>query len=143
MLAEDAPAPDRKGELRALRLGGSDRYRCASTGASSRRSSSGRRRLRHLPIYHKEADVHAIVARVRINDQEAAETHLREQVVPGVSQAPGFVAGYWTRKGDTGLAMMVFESEDAATRASEQVQSAVPDAVTLEDVEIREVAAHA
>jgi hypothetical protein len=105
--------------------------------------SWGGRRVCHVRSTTEEAGVHAIVARVRINDQEAAETHLREQVVPGVSQAPGFVAGYWTRKGDTGLAMMVFESEDAATRASEQVQSAVPDAVSLQDVEIREVAAHA
>ena len=34
--------------------------------------------------------------------------------VPGVSQAPGFVAGYWTRKDDSGVGMVIFESEDAA-----------------------------
>ncbi len=42
--------------------------------------------------------MHAIVVRVTINDLEAAESTLREQVVPAASQAPGFVAGYWTRK---------------------------------------------
>ena len=52
--------------------------------------------------------MHAVVVRVTINDQDAADSHLREQVVPGVSQAPGFVAGYWTRKDDTGLAMVLF-----------------------------------
>jgi hypothetical protein len=34
-------------------------------------------------------------------------------------------------------------SENAADRMSEQVRSAVPEAMTLEDVEVREVAAHA
>jgi hypothetical protein len=87
--------------------------------------------------------VHAVVVKVRINEQEAAESHLREQVVPRVSESPGFVAGYWTRKDNGGLSMIVFESEDAANRASEQIPSMIPDAVTLEDVEVREVAAHA
>jgi len=68
---------------------------------------------------------------------------LREQVVPRVSQAPGFVAGYWTRKNDTGLSMLVFESEEAATKAREQVTANMPDAVNLESVEVREVVASA
>ena len=87
--------------------------------------------------------MHAVVTRVTINDQGPAESHLREQVVPGVSQAPGFVAGYWTRKDDTGLAMVVFESEEAAKDMSEQVPSMLPDAVTLENTEVREVVVHA
>ena len=62
---------------------------------------------------------------------------------PGVSQSPGFVAGYWTRKDNTGLSMIIFDSEDAANQASEQIPSMIPDAVTLDDVELREVAAHA
>jgi hypothetical protein len=68
---------------------------------------------------------------------------LREQVVPRVKQAPGFVAGYWTRKDNTGLSMVLFESEDGAKSASEQIPSMINEAVTLENVEIREVAAHA
>ena len=87
--------------------------------------------------------MHAVVVKVKINDLEAADSHLRERVVPAISQAPGFVAGYWTRKDDTGLSMVIFESEDAANRASEQVPSMIPDAVALEDVDVREVAAHA
>jgi hypothetical protein len=88
--------------------------------------------------------MHAVVVKVTINDREPAERHLREQVVPGVSQAPGFVSGYWTRKENDGLAMILFESEDAATRASEQIPSTVPaELVTLEDVEVREVVAQA
>ena len=87
--------------------------------------------------------MHAVVARVAIADREPAESHLREQVVPGVSQAPGFVAGYWTYKDGTGLGMVVFESEEAANGMSERVPSMVPDGVTLEDIEVREVVAHA
>jgi hypothetical protein len=87
--------------------------------------------------------MHAVVTRVNVNDREAAISHLRENVVPGVSQAPGFVAGYWTRKDDTGLAMVIFESEEAATNMSERVPSLLTDAVTLEKVEVREVVANA
>jgi hypothetical protein len=88
--------------------------------------------------------MHAVVTRVNVNDREAATSHLRENVVPGVSQAPGFVAGYWTRADDgTGLAMVVFESEEAATNMSERVPSLLTDAVTLENVEVREVVANA
>ena len=87
--------------------------------------------------------MHAVVVKVKINDSEAAEKHLREQVVPGVSQSPGFMAGYWTRKDNTGLSMIIFDSEDSANQASERVPSMIPDAVTLDGVEVREVAAHA
>ena len=39
--------------------------------------------------------------------------------------------------------MIVFESEDAAQTMSERIRSMVPDTVTLEGVEVREVVAHA
>ncbi len=87
--------------------------------------------------------MHAVVVRVTIQDQETANKLLHEQVVPQVSQAPGFVTGYWTRKDDAGLSIVVFESEDAARAASERVRGMVPEAVTLEDVEVREVVANA
>jgi hypothetical protein len=51
--------------------------------------------------------VHAVVVTVTVNDLDASTSHLREQVVPGVSQAPGFVAGYWTRADDSGVSMVV------------------------------------
>jgi hypothetical protein len=87
--------------------------------------------------------MHAVVVRVTINDQDASDRELRERVVPGVSSAPGFVTGYWTRKGNTGLAMVIFDSEETADQMRERVPSVIPDSVTLEDVEVREVAAHA
>jgi hypothetical protein len=93
--------------------------------------------------HQEEATMHAIVVRVNIDDPEAATARLREEVVPRVSQAPGFVAGYWTRKDDTGLSMLVFESEEAATNAEERVRANMPDGVTLQSTEVREVVANA
>ncbi len=87
--------------------------------------------------------MHAIVVRVTIKDQQAGEKLLKEQVVPAVSGAPGFVAGYWTRTDNSGLSMLVFESAEAAQAMAGQIQSPGPDAVTVEDVEVREVVAHA
>jgi hypothetical protein len=87
--------------------------------------------------------VHAVVVKVKVNDPEAAQTVLLEQVVPRVSQAAGFIAGYWTRKDNAGLSMIIFDSEDAANQASKQVPSMIPDSVTLDGVEVREVVAHA
>jgi hypothetical protein len=39
--------------------------------------------------------------------------------------------------------MVVFDSEDAAEAMSERVPSMVPDVVTIENIEVREVVAHA
>lgn len=87
--------------------------------------------------------MHAVVVNVTINDQEAATAQLRDQVVPGISGMPGFVAGYWTRKGDNGLSIGIWESEDAANTAAERVRAMAPDAVTVNAVEVREVVASA
>lgn len=87
--------------------------------------------------------MHALFVRVTINEPEAAEDELRNQVVPRVKELPGFQAGYWTRSGNSGLSMVVFESEEAANAAGEQVRSGAPQGVSVEDVEVREVVAHA
>lgn len=89
--------------------------------------------------------MHAVVVRVSISDVEAAQKGLEEMVVPRASQAPGFVAGYWTRSADgsNGLSMIVFESEDAARAVADRIGSTVPEGVTFEGAEVREVAASA
>ena len=87
--------------------------------------------------------MHAVVVKVTLHDRDAAQAVLHDRVIPAVSKAPGFVAGHWTIKDNTGLSMLVFESEDAATEASQMVRTILPDAVSLEDVEVREVVGHA
>ena len=87
--------------------------------------------------------MHAVVVRVKLGDVEAARKELNEQVVPGVSQAPGFVTGYWARKDDSGVGMIVFESEDAAKAIVERLGSLTPDSLMFEDIDVYEVEAHA
>jgi len=91
--------------------------------------------------------MYAVVARVSIGDVAIAERELHENVVPGVSSAPGFVAGYWTRSddGSNGLSMLVFESEDAARATADRFRSGtmIPETVTVSRIEIREVIASA
>ncbi len=87
--------------------------------------------------------MHAVVVNVIINDFEGGRKMLEEEVVPQAKQAPGFVAGYWTRDEDNrGLSMLVFDSEEAARGAAQFIHSQAPppgEAVTLESVEVREV----
>jgi hypothetical protein len=87
--------------------------------------------------------MHAVVVRVTILDQDPADRVLQDEVVPAVSQSPGFVAGYWTRKDGTGLSMIVFDSEGAANAAAERIPGTVPESVSFDSVEVREVAASA
>jgi hypothetical protein len=90
--------------------------------------------------------VHAVVVQVDIMDFDRARQFLLERIVPGVSQAPGFVAGYWTRSEDNrGLGLIAVESEDAARALVDMIQSRQPDddTVTLESIDVREVVASA
>jgi hypothetical protein len=90
--------------------------------------------------------MHAVVVKVSISDGPVATEYLRETIVPAVSQAPGFVAGYWVRLGgDEGNSVIVFESEDAARAASERISEGIGSnpGVTLNDVQVGEVVANA
>jgi hypothetical protein len=77
--------------------------------------------------------MHAVVVRVSISDVESAQKGLEEVVVPRVSQAPGFVAGYWTRSddGSNGQSMIVFDSEDAARTVADRLGADVPEGSLL------------
>jgi hypothetical protein len=87
--------------------------------------------------------MHAVVVNLTITDAEAAARALHQQLVPGVSRAPGFVTGYWTTKANTALSIFIFQTEEAANRMSEQAAAAVPTGVLLDEIEVREVVAHA
>jgi hypothetical protein len=87
--------------------------------------------------------MHAVLVNVTVKDREAAVKELHEQVVPTVSSAPGFVAGYWTALASgQGRGTIVFDSEAAAQAAAGQVQAARA-AVTVDSVEVGEVVANA
>ncbi len=91
--------------------------------------------------------MYAVVVRVTVAQPELAQQALESEVVPRISQAPGFQAGYWTRSdegGETkGLSLVVFDSEENAQAAADRVGASMPPTVTLESVEVREVVASA
>ena len=94
--------------------------------------------------------MHALVVRVTIHNADRTREVLNSQVVPGVSGAPGFKTGYWTWTtggGElNGLSMVIYESEENARSAGDQLRAigaAAPDSVTVESVEVREVVASA
>ncbi len=88
--------------------------------------------------------MHAVVVSVTINDPEAATTYLREEVVPRVSQAPGFVNAYWVRlESGKGRSTILCESEDAARGLAGQISAAPGGATTIDSIDVGEVVAQA
>jgi hypothetical protein len=94
--------------------------------------------------------MHAVLIEVDTggqSDREAGLKVLREEIVPRVSKAPGFQAGYWLRPaGDAkGTSLVVFDTEENAEAASQMlaVGSSPTPGVTVVRREVREVAASA
>jgi hypothetical protein len=89
--------------------------------------------------------MHAVLVSVTLNNPEAALDNLRNDIVPRVSQAPGFVTGYWYGDGQTkGASTIIFESEDNARTFVEMVrQQPGTGAATIDDIEVHEVVANA
>jgi hypothetical protein len=90
--------------------------------------------------------MHAVFTTVTINDEGSATARLRDEIVPQVSSAPGFIAGYWVRlPGGKGVSIVAFESEEAAQAMVNMLRDrpAVDDTVTLDSVEVGEVVASA
>jgi hypothetical protein len=86
--------------------------------------------------------MHAVVVRSTLHDFEKATTFLKEQGVPRLKEAPGFVAAQWVRLDETtGTSMLTFETEEAARAAADQLRANPPggDAITIDRVEIGEV----
>ncbi len=68
--------------------------------------------------------MHAAFLTVTFSDGDEATQVLAQQVIPQASGAPGLVAGYWAgemRTGGKGMAMLVFESQDAAQAFTSQI----------------------
>jgi hypothetical protein len=91
--------------------------------------------------------MHAIVVTVKISDYESARQQLHERVIPNVKQMPGFVGGYWLAPSDgKGLSVVAFDTEEHAKSMATQLRDGslpTPDSVTVDSVEVREVAGNA
>ena len=85
--------------------------------------------------------MHAVIVSVAINDFEKAATYLRDEIVPRVKQAPGFVAGYWVtiQNRSQGRGTMVFDSEESAQAVANQIQQTPDEGATINSVEVGEV----
>jgi hypothetical protein len=74
---------------------------------------------------------------------------LTQRIVPGVAQADGFVAGYWTEPTTSGEAhsFVVFRERDLAEAFAERVRSNRPNregrGVQDDDLAVVELMAHA
>jgi hypothetical protein len=61
--------------------------------------------------------MHAVVARSTLHDFEKARSFLKEEGIPRISQAPGFVSTQWVRLDETtGTSMLTFESKRRQTK---------------------------
>ena len=90
--------------------------------------------------------MHAVVVSSLISDFENARKSLHEQVMPRVKQTLGFVSGCWLAPEDgKGMSIIIFENEDAAKAMASQMQpgAKLNEFVTIESVNVREVAGHA
>jgi hypothetical protein len=87
--------------------------------------------------------MHAVVINVSFPDFAAAKDELTG-LVPTVSGAPGFVAGYWVALShDKGTSIVVFDSEDAARGLLAMMEGGPAMSVTIDSADVGEVLAHA
>jgi hypothetical protein len=87
--------------------------------------------------------MHAVVARVRLDDPQAARAALAGMRLNIVPRAPGFVSAYWLAPVDgVGMSVIVFDTKEHADEAVGYSLPPLP-GVTPLTVEVREVYASA
>jgi hypothetical protein len=87
--------------------------------------------------------MYATLATVSISDYEHARRYLHDDVLPTITEVPGFVSGHWLAPVDgQGLSILVFDTEDEARAMAEQMPAGreLNEYVTVQSVEVREVA---
>lgn len=87
---------------------------------------------------------HAVVVQVNLSDggSDEGQQLLEEVVVPNAKSQPGFKRGIWMRNGNEGRGVVVFETEDQARAAVDQLKPP-PGGPTLVSSEVYEVGAEA
>jgi hypothetical protein len=87
--------------------------------------------------------MYAALTTVSISDYDRARRILHDDVLPTVTDIPGFVSGHWLAPIDgRGLEILIFETEGEARAMAEQLPAGreLNEYVTVESVEVREVA---
>jgi hypothetical protein len=90
--------------------------------------------------------VHAALVKLTIDTDQApaAADALTHDILPTIRSAPGFVAGYWLEPVDgQGFSFVLFETEEQARRSAPPASNWAASGVSINDVDIRRVAASA
>ena len=94
--------------------------------------------------------MHAVIVQVEVDSsqEDLARKVLREVTVPRAQALAGFESGTWLRalQGGRGMSVLLFDSEDTARAAADQIRSQGPpqgSPVTMESVDAFEVVAQA
>ena len=87
--------------------------------------------------------MYAALATVSISDYEHAHRILHDDVLPTITDIPGFVSGYWLAPvNGRGLEILIFETEGEAQAMADQLPKGreLNEYVTVQSVEVCEVA---
>jgi len=87
--------------------------------------------------------MHAVLITVTIDPSQApaAAAALMNDIMPKVTSAFGYRAGYWLEPdGGRGFSMLLFDTEEQATQLAEATRGWSAPGVSVTDVEIRRVA---
>jgi hypothetical protein len=90
--------------------------------------------------------MHAALVTLTIDPDQApaAATALTNDILPRVSSAPGFIAGYWLEPvNNNGFSMVVFETQDEAHASVPSTSDWTAPGVTIDAVDFRRVAVSA
>jgi hypothetical protein len=93
--------------------------------------------------------VHAVIGQVKVDTsrEDEARKVLNDVTLPRVKGMAGFVSGTWCRSVEDGrgISVLLFESEDAARAAAEQMRQGPPPGtpVTFVSADVFEVVAQA
>jgi hypothetical protein len=88
--------------------------------------------------------MHAALMTLTIDPDQAPEAAdaLTRDILPKIRSAPGFVAGYWLEPDEgRGFSFVVFESEEQARRATPPASNWAAPGVSINEVDLRRVAA--
>jgi hypothetical protein len=85
--------------------------------------------------------MHASLANLAIDPAHAPAAALMNDILPEITSAPGFAAGYWLEPAEgRGLWVILFDTEEQAVQSMAQTGSWPVPGVTIDDVEVRRVA---
>jgi hypothetical protein len=88
--------------------------------------------------------MHAALMTLTIDPDRAPEAAaaLTRDILPKIRSAPGFVAGYWLEPVEgRGFSFVVFESEEQARRSTPPASNWAAPGVSINEVDLRRVAA--